>query len=798
MLIDKVWTSLLDIRNRTARDPKYAGETHRDPAAAIRLAPNVTLIRGDNGSGKTVVAEVVSLVGHLSILSEKPANEKQGTPFATVQLRLSDSDIAFLVWLKAFKASPSIGSVTLGERQWTLSRDAERQFRSAFNNFEVDFEVPKANEAIFLEFWRKAPSRGDGKQDQSLRASHFDIKRLLASDHLLAEHVAFRALNDAHRSLVSALQHLIAWSRPKLTGKNSESGPWTLSPRFILSQMSRVNGDSLNPDLADHVEGVHPPGPIGYINTDMYDFGAGLDIRESPKELREHMTRTLVDRLQVVDNIGDELRPAPSKRIKNSGGEFPIMRLPQVLAGWEQLFGESHELKTQKAYSRNGDLHWCEEEYLQEFVSSGENQAFFLLCYLENLHWHGSVLVLDEPEIHLSIKAASRLISTIIECAHKRQTQIIIVTHLPHLFYKAAVGNYDYDLIYLKRIGGATKQVSVLEGIEAFKAASMDSHVEAHSVVEDLRSDDSPDILFWKDGFQRWFSWGAIGLLILIYAFLSNSPSFAGLELSIFSVRELELAPQLLIPSVLMGLGIAIDVAIATVSRFRDRSMSFGNWTLPVAIAHILLPAIGYYGWWFLGQQFHGLALILGLVAFAMITVFIYEAICEWIDVEPLVSLEPITDWSFKHLGSESKGRIVMVLAVSMDALWSGPAKAAQAASGQWTPLEVFISFFIAGGVVALVAELALLIAFALRRVSFNNTNRLAIFLVGGKYLEVTILFAFGLLSLWNAFAAWIGLGTLNQCIAASAVFMFVIWIVFWRRLVREQLAELESVEAEA
>ena len=253
-----------------------------------------------------------------------------------------------------------------------------------------------------------------------------------------------------------------------------------------------------------------------------------------------------------------------------------------------------------------------------------------------------------------------------------------------------------------------------------------------------------------------------------------------------------------LIPCVMMGLGIAIDVAIATVSRFRDQSMNFANWTLPVAIAHILLPAIGYYGWWFLGQRFQGLALILGLLAFGMIAVFIYATICEWIDTEPLISLEPITDWSFKHFGSESKGRIVMVLAVSMDALWSGPAKAAQAASGQWGPFEVFVSFFIAGGVVALVAELALLIAYALRRVSFTNTNRLALFLVGGKFLEVTILFAFGLLSLWNALAAWIGLGTLYQCVAVSTALMSLIWLMFWHRLVREQLGELEDVESGA
>jgi hypothetical protein len=246
-----------------------------------------------------------------------------------------------------------------------------------------------------------------------------------------------------------------------------------------------------------------------------------------------------------------------------------------------------------------------------------------------------------------------------------------------------------------------------------------------------------------------------------------------------------------LVPSILMGLGIAIDVAIATISRFSDQSMTFRNWTLPVAIAHILLPAFGYYGWWFLGQQFNELALILGLIAFTMIAIFIYEEFCDWIDTVPLLSLEPLTDWALKKIGSESKGRLVIIMAVSMDALWSGPAKAAQAESGQWSAFEVFTSFFIAGIVVALVSEISLLIALRLRGISFGNNKRLAIYLVGGKYLEATILFSFGLLSLWNAFAIWIGLGTLSQCIFASGVFMLVVWITFWKRLNCKQLAEL-------
>lgn len=278
----------------------------------------------------------------------------------------------------------------------------------------------------------------------------------------------------------------------------------------------------------------------------------------------------------------------------------------------------------------------------------------------------------------------------------------------------------------------------------------------------------------------------ALGAIFVVQTSQIYLPDQAPTGASIWSM-------PLIIPSILMGLGIAVDVAIATIARFRDASMNFRNWAVPVALSHIMLPALGYYGWWFLGQQFESLGLLLGLLAFGLIAVFLYEAICEWLDAKPLVSLEPLTAWLFKGADDSSRGRFIMIMAVSMDALWSGPAKAAQAESGQWTPMEVFASFFIAGAVVAIVAGLSLLAAKGLRRSSFNDTNRMAKYLVGGKYVEATILFSFGLLSLWNAFAFWIGLGSLVECIAASGAFMLVIWIVFRKRFIREQLKELEE-----
>lgn len=221
--------------------------------------------------------------------------------------------------------------------------------------------------------------------------------------------------------------------------------------------------------------------------------------------------------------------------------------------------------------------------------------------------------------------------------------------------------------------------------------------------------------------------------------------------------------------------------------------MNLLTWTIPVAGTHIVLPAIGYYGWWYLGASFHQLGIVLGLSAFLMISIFLYETFCDWIDAAPVVSLKPLTGFLLRGADSATATRIVAILAVSMDALWSGPAKAAQAESAAWTPAEVSVSFLIAGLVVAAFAEGSLLVSKQLSRVDFRDTKRLAVLLVGGKFLEASILWAFGLLSLWNAFAPWLGLGEFGPCILASAGFMLIAWLLFWNRLSRVQVAELKA-----
>ena len=220
------------------------------------------------------------------------------------------------------------------------------------------------------------------------------------------------------------------------------------------------------------------------------------------------------------------------------------------------------------------------------------------------------------------------------------------------------------------------------------------------------------------------------------------------------------------LPAALMGFGIAIDVTIATVSKFRDRDLSARNWTLPITMTHIAFPAVGYYLFWGLSETIPALAPILGIIGFLFVAAFVYEVIAESTGAKPIFG---ISAWIGDRFGlaQDDSRRFVAILAVSWDALWSGPAKAAQAEAGGWSSLEVTLSFLIAGLVVAIVAQLALLIARVLQRQQFHSARQLAGWFFWGKLVELSVIGGFGVLSLRQGLA---GGGNLYVCIAAAGL----------------------------
>lgn len=232
------------------------------------------------------------------------------------------------------------------------------------------------------------------------------------------------------------------------------------------------------------------------------------------------------------------------------------------------------------------------------------------------------------------------------------------------------------------------------------------------------------------------------------------------------------------IPSNLMGVGIAIDVMLATVAKFRDDDLTFKNWTLPIMATHIGFPALGYYGFWGMSQAWPWLHPVLGVIGAVFVLLFIYEVAGEWIGYEPVFG---ISGWFGGVFGFEEGDarRFVAIMAVSWDALWSGPAKS-EAIGPNWTTSDIGWSFVLAGLVVAFAAQLSLKVALRMRKKGFSNVEKMTIWSIAGKYLETSVIGGFGVLSLFQ------GLGISDNIfvsIGVAAAIMAVVFAYFWKEI---------------
>ena len=244
-----------------------------------------------------------------------------------------------------------------------------------------------------------------------------------------------------------------------------------------------------------------------------------------------------------------------------------------------------------------------------------------------------------------------------------------------------------------------------------------------------------------------------------------------------------------LIPSILMGIGVAIDVFIATIVQFKDDSLTWRSWTLPVTLTHIAFPAIGYFLFWNLATLLPFAQSLLGIIGFTLVALFVYEVLAEATGNVPRFGISR-TIGSIFHYNQNEARLFITILAVSWDALWSGPAKAAQAVANNWNEYQVVLSFAIAGLVVALVAELALFFAHRLGRRHFANPYTLAQSTIIGMYVELSVIGGFGVLSLWHAFS---DTATLYQSISLAALFLIIIFTLIRQPLKKQQLIEAKS-----
>lgn len=215
-----------------------------------------------------------------------------------------------------------------------------------------------------------------------------------------------------------------------------------------------------------------------------------------------------------------------------------------------------------------------------------------------------------------------------------------------------------------------------------------------------------------------------------------------------------------------MGLGIGFDVVLATLSLLRYVTGKAGlTWVRRITATHIIFPMIGYYVFIGLFQSFPRLRVILGIVAFALVAYFLFDLVKKW-----------LTD-----KGEEIEGdpfRWERVLAVSWDALFSGPAKSAQAIG--WSKPEVLFSFFISGLVVTALALGALTAAYFMGKLVFSllksSLTGMTILHLAMMYIEFVVLAYFGILAFlrYSLSSEWTMLEvSIIAMLAGAILFMF-------------------------
>ncbi|MCF2946803.1 hypothetical protein L0668_01690 [Paraglaciecola aquimarina] len=190
--------------------------------------------------------------------------------------------------------------------------------------------------------------------------------------------------------------------------------------------------------------------------------------------------------------------------------------------------------------------------------------------------------------------------------------------------------------------------------------------------------------------------------------------------------------------SLLMGLGIGSDVAIATFARANQLAgiRTALIWIVGVSVTHTVFPMLGYLLTYFSLQLQPNIEPIVGLIAFAFIFFYLKGELADFIRSKDGSQNDDHDRQILVTLG--------LILAVSWDALWSGPAKSAQVIG--WPELFVWLSFIVVGIFVSTLAIVSLSCALRVKKVVKHKvSSRWFAF-----WLQYTVVGYFGLLALFN------------------------------------------------
>lgn len=171
-------------------------------------------------------------------------------------------------------------------------------------------------------------------------------------------------------------------------------------------------------------------GIVAYWNTDLNNFGRKNDVRESVKDIKADFYSEMRNRLgldlskdnqNTIDNI--------NRRIDLNWALDQILPNNQIEHGYKpdsilitQLYAEDNDvsIKVARPWNRSQKI---------DFFSAGENEVFTIFMLLLWMPIRGSIILLDEPDLHLSTSRKTGFFSELFRLASTYNCQFIISTH---------------------------------------------------------------------------------------------------------------------------------------------------------------------------------------------------------------------------------------------------------------------------------------------------------------------------------------------------------------------------------
>jgi hypothetical protein len=445
MIVRELWLDILPLRGYT-----------------MKFENGVNLLRGRNGVGKTAALEAIALSGHLPLMSfdvfdSEPGLRGRTQCCAVVHYELTKNDSSFL--LSNFGPSTEAVPALLSEYGCRM----RQQCPETSGRFWTGEAIAR------VRAWVRSEIAGPQGESSSTKGPPLVVVGLVSKmgetadlsaelKHSLADEARLRSswtcgVTDESAYLVAGL--LLTVSRPeKLPARHERpsGSPSIGTTQSLWSRPFRAQALDLTDEKfpnsvnawKEHSSGgsASLPGFVAYLNTDMYQFGIGLDIRESPKEMGGAMTEVLLNRLQLLRAE----RTTDGTEYCN----YKLRHFSEIKEQWREIFypaktrgpalpddesGEFNGCSVRRAVG-SGEAIWTVNvgSNYRGFFSSGENQTFYMLALTQCNCAYGSCLLIDEPELHLSLGGASRVFDYIYDFADKFDCQIIVVTHVPFLF----------------------------------------------------------------------------------------------------------------------------------------------------------------------------------------------------------------------------------------------------------------------------------------------------------------------------------------------------------------------------